>query len=121
MHRFKASRAKEIIAEVLKKRLTGATYHADNTSSWAREIADDIKQGLKGVQTGTHAHGVWDTSLGGALCMSASLLSGGTHEGQRQPAHALIQHPEGALYAGAVSNRVCVCAGRSMHMCWVLA
>jgi hypothetical protein len=46
--RFKASRAKEIIAAVLKARLTGAVYHADNTSSWAREIADDIKQKLKG-------------------------------------------------------------------------
>lgn len=46
--RFKASRAKEIIAAVLKTRLTGAVYHADNTSSWAREIADDIKQKLKG-------------------------------------------------------------------------
>jgi hypothetical protein len=49
MCRFKASRAKEIIAAVLKARLTGAVYHADNTSSWAREIADDIKQKLKGT------------------------------------------------------------------------
>lgn len=46
--RFKASRAKEIIGSVLKARLTGAAYHADNTSSWAREIADDIKAQLKG-------------------------------------------------------------------------
>ncbi|KAL6744903.1 flagellar inner arm dynein light chain [Haematococcus lacustris] len=45
--KFKASRAKELIAGVLKARLTGASYHADNTSSWAREIADDIKQKLK--------------------------------------------------------------------------
>ena len=34
--RFKVSRAKEVIAAVLKQRLTGAVYHADNTSSWAR-------------------------------------------------------------------------------------
>lgn len=47
-YRFKPSRAKEVIAGVLKTRLTGAVYHADNTSSWAREIADDIKQKLKG-------------------------------------------------------------------------
>jgi len=33
---------------VLKARLTGAVYHADNTSSWAREISDDIKHHLKG-------------------------------------------------------------------------
>ncbi len=47
--RFKASRAKEIIAGVLKARLSGQQYHADNTSSWAREIADEIKSKLKGV------------------------------------------------------------------------
>mmetsp|Transcript_32412 Transcript_32412/g.71613 ORF Transcript_32412/g.71613 Transcript_32412/m.71613 type:complete len:121 (+) Transcript_32412:166-528(+) len=45
--KFKSSRAKEVIAKVLKKRLTGAVYHTDNTSSWAKEIADDIKQSLK--------------------------------------------------------------------------
>lgn len=46
--RFKASRAKELIAAILKVRLASAVYHADNTSSWAREIADDIKTKLKG-------------------------------------------------------------------------
>ncbi|KAF5831613.1 flagellar inner arm dynein light chain [Dunaliella salina] len=46
-NKFKASRAKEIIGNVLKARLTGAVYHADNTSSWAREISDDIKHHLK--------------------------------------------------------------------------
>mmetsp|Transcript_11169 Transcript_11169/g.19568 ORF Transcript_11169/g.19568 Transcript_11169/m.19568 type:complete len:121 (+) Transcript_11169:126-488(+) len=45
--KFKPSRVREIIAAVLKARLAGTTYHADNTSSWAREIADDIKQRLK--------------------------------------------------------------------------
>jgi hypothetical protein len=48
--RFKVSKAKEVIATILKTRLTGAIYHADNTSSWAREIADEIKKRLKGVQ-----------------------------------------------------------------------
>lgn len=47
--RFKASRAKEIIGAVLKAKLAGQQYHADNTSSWAREIADDIKSKLKGA------------------------------------------------------------------------
>jgi hypothetical protein len=46
-HKFRPSRAKEIIASVLKERLTGTVYHADNTSSWAREISDDIKHHLK--------------------------------------------------------------------------
>lgn len=50
--RFRVSRVREIIAAVLKQRLTGAVYHADNTSSWAREIADDIKRRLKGVEDG---------------------------------------------------------------------
>ena len=49
--RFKPSRAKEVIAAVLKERLTGTVYHADNTSAWSREIADDIKQRLKGTHT----------------------------------------------------------------------
>ena len=46
--RFKASRAKEIMQEVLKTKLAGTAYHADNTSTWAREISDEIKSKLKG-------------------------------------------------------------------------
>lgn len=45
--KFKPSRAKELIAAVLKERLNGAVYHADNMSAWTREIADDIKQRMK--------------------------------------------------------------------------
>lgn len=45
--KFKPSKAKEIIATVLKARLSGVTYHADNTSTWAREIADEVKAKLK--------------------------------------------------------------------------
>jgi len=45
--KIKASRAREIIAAVLKAKLTGATYHPDNTSAWAREIADEVKEKLK--------------------------------------------------------------------------
>jgi hypothetical protein len=41
---------------VLKARLSGAVYHADNTSSWAREIADDIKKSLKGVKANLAPH-----------------------------------------------------------------
>lgn len=50
LHRFKPSRAKEIMHDVLKTKLTGTAYHADNTSAWAREIADDIKAKLKGMR-----------------------------------------------------------------------
>ena len=49
--RFRAIRAKEIIGEVLKEKLTGAVYHADNTGQWAREISDDIKRLIKGGWT----------------------------------------------------------------------
>lgn len=45
--RFKPARARQIIAEVLRSKLTGAAYNADNTSTWTREIADEIKQKLK--------------------------------------------------------------------------
>lgn len=34
---------------MLVARLSGQQYHADNTSSWAREIADEIKNKLKGT------------------------------------------------------------------------
>jgi hypothetical protein len=47
VRRFKPSRARQIIAEVLRAKLTGAAYNADNTSTWTREIADEIKQRLK--------------------------------------------------------------------------
>lgn len=45
--KFRASRAKELIAVALRQKLTGVVYHADNTSSWAKEIADEIKSKLK--------------------------------------------------------------------------
>ena len=34
---------------MLKEKLFGASYHAENSSAWAREIADEIKARLKGV------------------------------------------------------------------------
>ena len=34
---------------MLKDKLGGVVYHADNTSAWCREIADEIKQKLKGM------------------------------------------------------------------------
>lgn len=45
--KFKEADAKGIIQAVLKAKLSGVTYHPDNTSVWAKEIADDIKQELK--------------------------------------------------------------------------
>ena len=48
--RFRQSRAQEILAAVLKEKLTGAVYHAENSSAWAREIADEVKLRLKGTQ-----------------------------------------------------------------------
>ncbi|KAK9808628.1 hypothetical protein WJX72_000840 [[Myrmecia] bisecta] len=46
--KFRKSRATEVMGAVLKQKLTGMQYHADNTSAWAREIADEIKASLKG-------------------------------------------------------------------------
>ena len=45
--KFKEPEAKDIISNVLKSKLAGAYYHPDNTSTWAKEIADDIKHELK--------------------------------------------------------------------------
>lgn len=40
---------KEILHSVLLEKLTGVTYHPENTSQWTREIADEIKGRLKGT------------------------------------------------------------------------
>jgi hypothetical protein len=45
--KFKETEAKAIIQSTLKAKLAGVTYHPDNTSVLAKEIADDIKQELK--------------------------------------------------------------------------
>ncbi|KAF6254130.1 Tctex1 domain-containing 2-like protein [Scenedesmus sp. NREL 46B-D3] len=45
--KFKPTKARQIIAEVLKTKLTGAAYTADSTSTLTRELADEIKQRLK--------------------------------------------------------------------------
>lgn len=45
--KFRVSRAKEVIGVALREKLTGVEYHADNTSTWAKEISDEIKMKLK--------------------------------------------------------------------------
>uniref|UniRef100_A0A061RGY2 Tctex1 domain-containing protein 2 n=1 Tax=Tetraselmis sp. GSL018 TaxID=582737 RepID=A0A061RGY2_9CHLO len=45
--RFKPNKARQVMQEVLKQKLSGVSYHADNTSNWAREISDEIKSKLK--------------------------------------------------------------------------
>jgi tctex1 domain-containing protein 2 len=45
--KFKESEAKIVIQTALKRRLMETKYHPDNTSTWAKEIADDIKQEMK--------------------------------------------------------------------------
>lgn len=46
-NKFRQGKAQELISEVLKSKLNNVSYHADNTSTWTREIADDIKIKLK--------------------------------------------------------------------------
>ncbi len=41
--RFKPKIIEALIKEVLQAKLTGQTYHSENTSQWNREIADEIK------------------------------------------------------------------------------
>ena len=45
--KFKESEARTVIQACLQRRLTDARYHPDNTSTWAKEIADDVKQEMK--------------------------------------------------------------------------
>ena len=46
--RFRPTKAREIIAAVLRSRLAGSSYNADKASAACRDIADEIKQRLKG-------------------------------------------------------------------------
>lgn len=48
-NRFRPTKARDVIAAVLRSRLAGATYNADKMSALSREIADEIKQRLKGM------------------------------------------------------------------------
>ncbi|DBA77501.1 TPA: Tctex1 domain-containing protein 2 [Trebouxia sp. C0004] len=52
-NRFRQSQAQDILAAVLKEKLLGATYHAENSSAWAREIADEVKGRLKAQEKWT--------------------------------------------------------------------
>lgn len=45
--RFRGPRAKQIIGEVLRAKLTGATYQPDGASALARDVADEVKRWLK--------------------------------------------------------------------------
>eukprot|EP01048_Picozoa_sp_COSAG05_P001291 COSAG05_NODE_43_length_25931_cov_49.314636_4_plen_69_part_00 len=47
-NKFKASKAKEILAAVLKEKLEGKEFSADLTTQWTKEIADEVKAQLKG-------------------------------------------------------------------------
>ncbi|CAG9460615.1 unnamed protein product [Pedinophyceae sp. YPF-701] len=44
--KWKESRAREIMRDVMGEKLQGVTYDPDNTSTLAREIADEIKRRL---------------------------------------------------------------------------
>ena len=49
--RFRSGKVKEIIKEVLKRKLSDKQYHADSTSALTKEVADEIKARLKGLCT----------------------------------------------------------------------
>ncbi|KNC46368.1 uncharacterized protein AMSG_02820 [Thecamonas trahens ATCC 50062] len=48
-HKFKQRVAKAIIAEVLDEMLKGEAYHPEQSSRLAREVSDEIKHRLKGL------------------------------------------------------------------------
>jgi hypothetical protein len=52
--RFRPAKAREIIAGVLSSRLGGVAYNADKMSVLSREVADEIKQRLKGKNSTWH-------------------------------------------------------------------
>jgi hypothetical protein len=96
-NKFKASKARELIAEVqmgyvsacrheskhtlpldiykchrmqvLKAKLAGTVYNADQSSTLSREIADDIKVKLKGAENRSTG---MQLPQAGSLCLSAA-------------------------------------------------
>jgi len=48
MYRFRSGKVKEIIGEVLERKLSDKQYHADSTSALTKEVSDEIKVRLKG-------------------------------------------------------------------------
>ena len=53
--KFKAGKAKEILAAVLKDKLEGKEFSADHTTQWTKEIADEVKLQLKGNRSASNA------------------------------------------------------------------
>ena len=47
--KFPVGKVRGIISEVLNERLTGKSYQADHTSSWTKEISDEVKNRIKGL------------------------------------------------------------------------
>ena len=43
MYRFRSGKVKEIIGEVLERKLSDKQYHADSTSALTKEVSDEIK------------------------------------------------------------------------------
>ena len=47
--RYNPRKAKDIIAEVHRAKLSGKVYHPDNAAVWTREISDEVKHQLKAL------------------------------------------------------------------------
>jgi len=45
--KFPVGKVKTIISEVLESRLANQTYQSDQSSSWTREISDEVKNRIK--------------------------------------------------------------------------
>ncbi|KAL3144841.1 hypothetical protein ABBQ38_001947 [Trebouxia sp. C0009 RCD-2024] len=103
-NRFRQSQAQDILAAVLKEKLFGASYHAENSSAWAREIADEVKARLKGVAN--------STSPGQLACADSYLCYAGQQKWTRYK--YVVQVIIGEQRGEAV--RYCVVSRR----CWTL-
>ncbi len=47
--KFPVGKVEEIIREVLADRLGEATYQSDQSSTWTKEISDEVKNRIKGA------------------------------------------------------------------------
>lgn len=71
--RFRPAKAREMIAAVLSSRLAGCVYNPDKMSVVSKEIADEIKQRLKGGLVVPASTCIPPTCMGACCHLTASI------------------------------------------------
>ena len=49
LNRFKPKLVQDVMHKVIVEKLQGQSYRVEDTSTWSREISDDIRNRMKGI------------------------------------------------------------------------